>query len=415
VSIKDRPIVRQAVRMNERYSEDGGGYLAAAIAFYGFLSLFPLILLALSVIGFLLAARPELQAEMQDAVSAAIPGIRSLVGQNLERIAEVRAGSGIIGLAGLVWTGSGVVGAGRHAVRRVFREGPHARGLAARAWVLGVTVGLGLLALTATALAAMVVSLDAEGPLGVVLRVGGPVVVFGLDLGLFLLTYRVLARSGISFRRLLPGALFAAIGWTILKLVGTWYATSTVERSGSLYGPFAATVGVLVILYLAARLFVYGAELNAVLIEEKGGGPMAGPNGEAGSGVAGNPGDVSTVRLVGQVAGDVGTLVKKEVQLARQEVTEAIGARVKAVAAFLVIGVIALFIVGFLGAAAAAALAQVFPLWLALLMVAGAFLLLAVLGAVFGKSRIKKPPLKPEKTKQTIKEDVEWAKAQLRR
>jgi YihY family inner membrane protein len=415
VSVKDRPIVRQAVRMNERYAEDGGGYLAAAIAFYGFLSFFPLILLALSVIGFLLAARPELQAEMQEAVSAAIPGIRSLVGENLERIAEVRAGSGIIGLAGLLWTGSGVVGAGRNAVRRVFRGGPPARGLAARAWVLGVTIGLGLLALTATALAAMVVSLDAEGSLGVVLRVGGPVVVFGLDLGLFLLTYRVLARSGISFRRLLPGAMFAAIGWTILKLVGTWYATSTVERSGSVYGPFAATVAVLVILYLAARLFVYGAELNAVLIEEKGGGPMAGPNGEAGSGVAGNPGDVSTVRLVGQVAGDVGTLVKKEVELARQEVTEAIAARVKAVAAFLVIGVIALFIVGFLGAAAAAALAQVFPLWLALLMVAGAFLLVAVLGAVFGKSRIKKPPLKPEKTKQTIKEDVEWAKAQLRR
>jgi hypothetical protein len=48
-------------------------------------------------------------------------------------------------------------------------------------------------------------------------------------------------------------------------------------------------------------------------------------------------------------------------------------------------------------------------------MVAGVFLLLAALAAAFGISRIKRPPLKPEKTKQTIKEDVEWAKAQLRR
>jgi YihY family inner membrane protein len=401
--------------MSERYAEDGGGYLAAAIAFYGFLSLLPLILLALSVIGFVLAARPELQAEMQDAVAASIPGIRSLVGRNLARIAEVRAGSGVIGLVGLLWTGSAVVGAGRNTVRRVFREGPPAGGFADRAWILGVTVGLGSLALLGTGLAAVAVSLDAEGPLGVVLRVGGPLVAFGLDLGLFLLTYRVLARGGSSFRRLLPGALFAAIGWTLLKLVGTWYATTTVERSGSVYGPFAATVGVLLILYLAARLFVYGAELNAVLIEEKGGGPMAGPNGEAGGRAAGSPADVSTVRLVGQVAGDVGTLVKKEVQLARQEMMEAIAARVKAVAAFVVIGVIGLFIVWFLGASGAAALAQVFPLWLALLMVAGVFLLLAALVAALGISRIKKPPLKPEKTKQTIKEDVEWAKAQLRR
>jgi uncharacterized BrkB/YihY/UPF0761 family membrane protein len=248
-----------------------------------------------------------------------------------------------------------------------------------------------------------------------VLRVGGALVAFALDLGLFLLTYRVLAGRGTSLRDLLPGALFAAIGWTALKLLGTWYATLTVERSGSVYGPFAATIGVLVILYLAARMFVYGAELNAVLIEEKGGGPMGGPNGGAGNRAGDNPGEVSTVRLVGQVAGDVGTLVKKEVELARQEVTEAITARVKAVAAFVVIGVIALFVVGFLGAAGAAGLSLVVPLWLALLIVAGVFVLLAGLAAAFGVSRIKKPPLKPEKTKQTIKEDVEWAKAQLRR
>ena len=414
MGLKDRPAIRRAVRLNERYSEDGGGYLAAGIAYYAFLSLFPLILLALSVIGFLLAARPELQAEMRDAVAGSIPGLRSVIGRNLARIEEARAGAGVIGLVGLLWTGSGVLGAGRNAVRRVHREGPPPGGLADKAWVLGVTIGLGLLALAATGLAATAVSLDAEGPLGIGLRIGGAVVAFGLDLGLFLITYRVLAGRGGSFRSLLPGALFTAVGWTILKLVGTWYATLTVERSGSVYGPFAATVGLLVILYLAARLFVYGAELNAVLIEEKGGGPMAGPNGGKG-GEPASPTDVSTVRLVGQVAGDVGTLVKKEVELARQEITEAIMARVKAVAAFVVIGVIALFVVGFLGAAGAAGLALVVPLWLALLIVAGVFILLAALAAAFGVSRIKKPPLKPEKTKQTIKEDVEWAKAQLRR
>ena len=414
MALKDRPPIRRALRMNERYSEDGGGYLAAAIAFYGFLSLFPLVLLGLSVIGFVLAARPEVQAEMRDALAGSVPGLRSVVGKNLARIEEARAGAGAIGLVGVLFTGSGVVGAGRNAVRRVFRLGPPPGGLGDRAWVLGVTIGLGLLGLTATGLAATAVGLDAEGPVGVILRVGGALVAFALDLGLFLLTYRTLAGRGTPLRQMIPGALFVAIGWTGLKLLGTWYAAVTVERSGSVYGPFAATVGVLVILYLAARLFVYGAELNAVLIEEKGGGPMGGPNG-SGEARGANPTDVTTVRLVGQVAGDVGTLVKKEVELARQEITEAIMARVKAIAAFVAIGVIAMFIVGFLGAAGAAALDLVVPLWLALLIVAGAFLVLAALAAVFGVARLKKPPLKPEKTKQTIKEDVEWAKAQLRR
>ena len=407
------PLVRRAMRLNERYGEDAGGYLAASITYYGFLSFFPLLLLALSVAGFLLASRPELHADVREAVTEAVPGLQAFVGENLEAIESSRAGAGAIGLIGLLWTGSGVVGAGRNAVRQVNREGPPAGGLGQRLWFLGVTIGLGTIALTATGLAGLAVGLDAEGPLGVALRIGGALVGLALDLGLFLLTYRVLARGERSWRRLFPGAMFAAVGWTILKLLGTWYATATVDRSGSVYGPFAATIGVLLILYLAARVFVYGAELNAVLMEEKGGGPVGDPKGDGK--VNGVAGDVSTVRLVGQVAGDVGTLVKKEVELARQEITEAVMARVKAIAAFVVIGVIALFVVGFLGAAGAAGLALVVPLWLALLIVAGGFVFLAVLAAVFGVARLKKPPLKPEKTQKTIKEDVEWAKAQLRR
>lgn len=408
-----KPLVRRAIRLNERYGEDAGGYLAASITYYGFLSFFPLLLLALSVIGFALAARPELQAEVRSAVTDSFPGLQAIVGKNLDAIESSRAGAGVIGLIGLLWTGSGVVGAGRNAIREVNREGAPKGGLAARAWLVGVTIGLGAIALTAAGLAGLAVGLDAEGPLGVAVRIGGAVVAFALDLGLFLLTYRVLARAKGSWRRLVPGAVFAAVGWTVLKLLGAWYATATVERSGSIYGPFAATIGVLVILYLAARAFVYGAELNAVLKEEKGGGPV-GDQRHVGNGKT-TDGEVSTVRLVGQVAGDVGTLVKKEVELARQEITEAIMARVKAIAAFVVIGVIALFIIGFLGLSGAAALSQVWPLWLALLTVAAVFILLAVLAGVFGISRLKKPPLKPEKTKQTIKEDVEWAKAQLRR
>lgn len=270
-------LVRRAVRVNERYGDDGGGYLSAAIAYYGFLSFFPLVLLALSVIGFVLAARPDLEAEMRDAVAGSIPGLRSVVGRNLATIESARAGAGVIGLVGLLWTGSGVVGAGRHAVRQVFRLGPPPSGIADKAWVLGMTIGLGAMGLTATGLAAMAAGLDADGAAGVVMRVIGAAVAVGLDLGLFLLTYRVLAGRGTAWRSLLPGAVFATLGWTVLKLLGTWYATAAVERSGSVYGPFAATIGVLVVLYLAARLFVYGAELNAVLMEEKGGGGRGEP------------------------------------------------------------------------------------------------------------------------------------------
>jgi hypothetical protein len=243
------------------------------------------------------------------------------------------------------------------------------------------------------------------------LRFLGAIVAFALDLILFLVAYRVLLRRRLAWRRLVPGAVFAAGGWWVLKLVGTWYATTTVERSETVYGPFAATVGVLVLLYLAARVFLYGAELNAVLLEEGGGDSMN----DGGRHSHADPRDVSTVRLMGQVAGDVGSLVKKEVQLARQEITEGISARVKAVAAFGVVAIFGLFVVGFLGAALAAGLAEVMATWLALLIVAGIFVALAVVAGAIGALRLKRPSLKPERTKETIKEDVEWARAQLRR
>jgi Putative Actinobacterial Holin-X, holin superfamily III/Virulence factor BrkB len=227
----------------------------------------------------------------------------------------------------------------------------------------------------------------------------------------------VLLRRRQPWLALLPGAIFAALLWGLLKVVGTWYTQYTVTSSRSVYGTFAGTVGVLVLLYLAGRVFVYGAELNAVLIEE-GGGPMEGRQGDGGSGLGENPGDVqdrSTVQLVSQVAGDVGTLVKKEVQLARQEVTEAVMARLRAVAAMGVAAVIGLFALGFGAAAGAAGLALVLPTWAALLIVAGAFLLVALVALLLARAGMRGPPLQPELARQSIKEDVEWAKAQLRR
>jgi uncharacterized membrane protein YqjE len=126
-------------------------------------------------------------------------------------------------------------------------------------------------------------------------------------------------------------------------------------------------------------------------------------------------GQRSTLQLVRDIAGDTATLVRKEVELAKQEITEAITARVKAAAALAVAGVMALFAAIFLSVTAAVALDIVLPKWLAWLIVGGTFLILAGGAAFFGLRHLKKPPLAPEETKRTVKEDVEWAKAQLKR
>ena len=121
------------------------------------------------------------------------------------------------------------------------------------------------------------------------------------------------------------------------------------------------------------------------------------------------------MELVRDIAADSSTLVRKEVELAKQELLEAITARLQAVGAVAMAGVFGLFMLEFLALAAAAALDILFPAWLAALIVAGGFALIAGPAVLFGVRRMKAPPLAPQETVRTVKEDVAWARAQLKR
>lgn len=126
--------------------------------------------------------------------------------------------------------------------------------------------------------------------------------------------------------------------------------------------------------------------------------------------VDGHPAD-----LVRTVVDDIQLLLHKHVELARQEIVEALDARVRAVASGAVAGVAALFALGFLAAAAAHGLDLVLPSWASRLVVAGGFLLVTAGGAAYAKQRMEEPPITPEATKETLKEDVAWARARMRR
>jgi len=127
------------------------------------------------------------------------------------------------------------------------------------------------------------------------------------------------------------------------------------------------------------------------------------------------PDQRSTIGLVRAIATDTSTLVRKEVELARQELMAAVVSRLMGAAAFGAAALFGLLLAIFLALAAAAALDLVFAPWFSRLIVAGAFLLMAAGAALFGLRRMKKPSLAPEETKRTVKEDVEWAKAHLKR
>jgi YihY family inner membrane protein len=413
------PIVSFVRDVLDRSGRDRSGYLAATVTYYAFLSLFPLLLLAFSVIGFLLAGNPEMRDELLEGVAAAVPGLRTVMGDSLRSLVEARAASGLIGLAGLLWTGLGATEAAGFAVSRIFRVQPYASFLKRKAWSLGTTLVLGLMAVAALAIVAVVGNVPLQGWAGVGLRVGGLLVSLALDIGLFLVAYRLLTqREGPPFRDLWRGAIFAAVMWGVAKVIGTWYVAGTVSRSGAVYGTLAGAVGILLLLYAASQLLLFGAEINAVALERAGKdlGSVGHPVFVEGDGDMRRTvnGQRSTGELMRSIASDTATLVRKQIELAKQEAVEGVRAKVTAAAALGAAAVLGLIALTFLGVTMAAALRIVWPAWLAWIVTAGTFLLLAGAIAAIGMARMKRGGV-GEETKRTVKEDVRWAKTQLRR
>jgi hypothetical protein len=119
--------------------------------------------------------------------------------------------------------------------------------------------------------------------------------------------------------------------------------------------------------------------------------------------------------VVRNIATDVSLLVRQQIELAKQEFGQAARARALGVGAFVAAGVLLLFVVGFLGITGAAALALVVPEWAANLIVAAAFAVLATVAVLVGRRALRTPTDPAGRTKETIREDVQWAKRQLRR
>ena len=125
--------------------------------------------------------------------------------------------------------------------------------------------------------------------------------------------------------------------------------------------------------------------------------------------------DRSTGQLVGDALGEVQTIVRKEIELARHELTEALVARGQAAAALAVGGLLALIGLGCALTAAAWGLGTVLPMWAAWAIVAAVLFTLAGIAAGVARSRARAVPLQPEKTRRSIEENAQWARTQLQR
>ncbi len=243
----------------KKFNEDQAGQLAALVSYYAFVSLFPLLLVLVTVLGFVLQGDPSEQQRILNGTLGQFPILRDQL-----KLHSLK-GSGLalaIGVTASLLAGLGITNATQTAFNRIwavpFKHRPNF--LYARLRGIGVLVILGTLAIISTVAAGFV----GAGSHGAATVVIGVVVAFVFNLATFMTAFKLLTAADLAWRELLPGVIVASVFWQLLQHLGGYYLDHELKRTGPLYGVFALVLGLLAWLYLGAQLTIFAAEVNVV-------------------------------------------------------------------------------------------------------------------------------------------------------
>ena len=249
-----------------KFIDDTGVFLAALLTYYAFISLFPLLLLLTTILGFVLAGSPDLQRDVLDSALTQLP----VVGTQLSHPEHIGGGARglVIGVIGSLYGALGVGQALQHSMntiwavpRNVRPNVLHSRG---RSLLLLATAGLALIG--TTILSAL--GSSGAGSLGAVLKLLALVISIAVNVCIFVFAFRIATVRKVSIRDVLPGAVVAAIGWQLLQSFGVVYVNHVVRKASATNSVFALVLGLLAFLYLTALLVLTCAETNSVRVDK---------------------------------------------------------------------------------------------------------------------------------------------------
>ena len=246
----------------KKYGDDNGGVLAANLAHSGFVSLFPLLLVLVTLLGLVASNDPAVRHQVLQAIAHQVPIIGNQLTGNAQELRRSSIIGLIVGLAVLVWGASGLAQAGLFTMMQVWNlPGPARPGYfprLGRALVFLGVLGIGVAATT------LLTSLGLYGHASGLLAVAGDVLVPATNVGMFFLTFRVLTPKGVPTRQLVPGAVLGGLVWTVAQTLGA-YVVGHFRHTDAVYGAFATVLVLMAWISLSVEITVYAAELNVVL------------------------------------------------------------------------------------------------------------------------------------------------------
>ena len=249
----------------KKFGDDHAGNLAMLVAWFAFVSIFPLMLVLVTVLDIVLKNNPDLQHQLKNSVLSDYP----VIGQHLSNISPLqqRGLPLVVGLVGTFLGALGVANAMQNALNTAW-EIPYARRPGfpwswLRSMGLIVVIGLCLIGTTILSTGAGRV-LTGAGATGAGANVAAYAVSLAASIGLFLLAFRLGTAREIGWRQQWLGAVIAGVIWQILQSVSGYFISHQLAHASPIYGTFAVVIGLIAWLYLQAQLTLYAVQVSVV-------------------------------------------------------------------------------------------------------------------------------------------------------
>jgi membrane protein len=245
----------------KKFNDDNAGSLASMLAFYAFTAIFSLLLVLTTVLGYVLASSSRLRQDIIHSAVADIPLLSDLRTGQLTGHWYALVISGLVSL----WGARGVADAAQNAFNTAWGVPFASRpGFPA---MLGRSFGL----LTVMTVALVVTGFlsgigGSTGTWGVAVRVGTIAISTVVNVGLFLLGFRLATAREIRLADMWVAAVASAVVWQMLLASGTLLIAHQVKHSEQLYGTFGVVLGLLAWLRLQAQLTLYALEADVVRV-----------------------------------------------------------------------------------------------------------------------------------------------------
>jgi membrane protein len=266
---KDHLLKIPAVQLVYRTAEGSGNHdvahMAAGVAYYAFLSIFPLLLGLIALFGFFLPS-VNLQDELLNYVGDNIPGATNILKQNITSIIELRGAMGVLSIVIFFWGASAMFRAVSRAINRAWDISRYRPFFIRKASELGMVFGIGILFLLSLGASAIISILRGVFDLPVadliIVNVGSRLAAFLLILAVFLLLYKLIPNTRTYWRYIWPGALLAAILFEIARTLFVFYLENFANYQ-LFYGSIASIIILLVWIYYSAFIMILGAEFTS--------------------------------------------------------------------------------------------------------------------------------------------------------